>query len=125
MPSASVPGNLGKDPEMVIGTKGGAITNFSLCHDGGRDYKSGDRRKTWFRVTCYNELAEKAVEVLKMGMSIVVKGSIWMDEFERTDGSKGIQPRIECYSFKKVKLVEEDFEASGEAAAVESAAASA
>lgn len=73
-------GNLGKDPEIRYTAQGKAVTEFSVAvNRKGRD---GDET-TWFRVSCWGQLAETTNQYLKKGRQVMVigdqlKASAWV-----------------------------------------------
>lgn len=107
MASCTISGNVGSDVELKVGTKGGYIAGFSLAVDGGRDVESGQRRTTWYRVSCFGSMAESAERMIKKGDKIECVGYPFLDEFERKDGSPGCQAKFNAFSFNRIKTVSE------------------
>lgn len=92
-----IAGNVGKDPEMRYTPAGAAVTSFSVA--SSRSYKTqGQTMKEtiWFRVTCWNKLAEFANNYVKKGTKVLIEGRLVADNatgspriFTRTDGTAG------------------------------------
>jgi single-strand DNA-binding protein len=78
-------GNLGKDPEMRYTASGKAVTTFNVAvnHRNQEDGEWKDKT-TWFRVTCWDRLAETTNQYLKKGSKVFVVGRIdistWADK---------------------------------------------
>tara|TARA_S200002703_G_C3717566_1_gene220441 strand:+ start:17 stop:391 length:375 start_codon:yes stop_codon:yes gene_type:complete len=76
-------GRLGTDPEMRYTDKGTAVTNFSLATDVGW----GDNKQTvWFRVNCWDKMAESANQYLEKGRSVLVVGELSQREYTTQGG---------------------------------------
>lgn len=78
-------GNLGRDPEMRYTASGKAVTQFTVAVNN-RYQEDGEwkDKTTWFRVTCWDRLAETANQYLKKGQKVFVSGrvdvSAWSDK---------------------------------------------
>jgi len=77
-----ITGNLGRDPEMRYTPNGKAVTNFSLADN--RKFTTADgqvkEETIWFRVQCWERLAETTNEHLKQGAHVLVLGELIADE---------------------------------------------
>ncbi|MCU0498809.1 MAG: single-stranded DNA-binding protein [Anaerolineae bacterium] len=70
-------GNVGRDPELRYTQSGIAVCDFSVAVN--KNVGSGaDKRKetTWFRVTCWRQLAELVNQYVKSGQQIMVIGEV-------------------------------------------------
>jgi single-strand DNA-binding protein len=66
-------GNVGQPPEMRYTPAGKAVTNFSVAVNE----KYGEtERTTWFKVTCWEKLAEVVNQYLTKGQLVFVKGRV-------------------------------------------------
>lgn len=74
-------GNLGRDPEMRFTPEGTPVTDFSLAVSTG---KKDDT--VWFRVVCWQGLAEKVNEYLVKGRQVYVEGRLHPKTWEGKDG---------------------------------------
>ena len=78
-------GNLGRDPSLRYTSNGKAVTDFTVAVNNrvqeGGEWKD---KTTWFRVTCWDRLAETANQYLKKGSKVFVAGrvdvSTWTDK---------------------------------------------
>lgn len=71
-------GNLGKDPEMRYTPNGSPVTNFSVAVSRRSKTPEGENREEteWFRVTCWEKLAETANTYLTKGKQVYVEGRL-------------------------------------------------
>ena len=72
-------GNVGRDPEMRYTKDGKAVASFSVAVNQGKD-----RDAKWFRVTCWERLAEVVAKYVCKGMPVLAVGyinaSAWIDK---------------------------------------------
>lgn len=72
-------GNVGGDPELRYLQSGQAVASFSVAVTRKWTDKQTDERKeetTWFRVTCWRNLAEIANQYVHKGTQIMVVGTV-------------------------------------------------
>lgn len=71
-------GNLGNDPEMRYTPSGVPVTSFSLAVSRSWTDQSGQRQEktTWFRVTCWQKLAETVSQYATKGRQVMVVGEL-------------------------------------------------
>jgi single-strand DNA-binding protein len=81
-------GNLGRDAEMRYTPGGAQVTEFSLAVDRSRRGQDGQwiRETDWYRVICWNRLAEFADQYLKRGMRVYVDGRLQLRRYRADDG---------------------------------------
>lgn len=83
-------GNLGRDPEMRFTPSGTAVTDFSIAVNRRR--RSADGNYTdeteWFRIVCWNRLAEIADQYLSKGTQIYVEGRVQTRRYTGNDGTE-------------------------------------
>lgn len=76
-------GYLGQKPELRYTPSGVAVTNLSVATN--RTWKDSNGEKveevTWFRVTCWNRLAEVAAQYLDKGRAVLIEGHMNPNEF--------------------------------------------
>lgn len=91
-------GNLGVDPESRFTPQGSQVTSFSVAVNRKYNDSSGEKREvtTWFRVSCWNRLAETTAQYLQQGSRVLVEGRLKPDPdtggprvYQRNDGSMG------------------------------------
>lgn len=71
----TIVGNLGRDPEMRYTPSGKPVTSFSLAVNETWTGADGQKHEevTWFRVTCWEKLAELAAQYLRKGRLVLVE----------------------------------------------------
>ncbi|MBL8145666.1 MAG: single-stranded DNA-binding protein [Anaerolineae bacterium] len=72
-------GNVGRDPETRDLPNGDKVTNFSVAVTRKwNDRQTNERREetTWFRVACYRQLADIAMQYVHKGGQVMVAGRI-------------------------------------------------
>jgi single-strand DNA-binding protein len=69
-------GNLGSGPDIKFTPGGSPFTNFSVAVNRGRKGSDGQMTEEtdWFRVVCWNKLAETADQYLKKGARVYIEG---------------------------------------------------
>lgn len=73
----TIVGNVGRDPSFKYTPQGTAVCDFSVAVT--RRFSTGDQRQektTWFKVTCWNKLAEIANQYVSKGTPVLVAGTI-------------------------------------------------
>ncbi len=85
-------GNLCADPELSFTPQGNQVANLRLAvtprvrtHDGGWE----DGPTSFYRVTCWGQLAAHATDTLAKGARVVVTGRLRIRQYETEDGRKG------------------------------------
>lgn len=82
-------GNLGADPEMRFTPNGDAITNFNVAVNESWTSNGEKKDRTeWFRVVCWNKLAETAAQYLTKGRQVFVEGRLQTRSWEDQSGQK-------------------------------------
>jgi single-strand DNA-binding protein len=81
-------GNIGSDPEMRFTPNGVPVTGFSLAYNESWKNAAGEKQEktTWFRVSCWNKLAESAAQWLTKGQLVLVEGKVEARAYEGKDG---------------------------------------
>lgn len=82
-------GRLGRDPELRFTKTGKPVVSMSVVTDRRQKNQNGDWESvdtTWWRVTCWDQLAENVAESIHKGDAVVVVGSASMQEFQSKDG---------------------------------------
>jgi single-strand DNA-binding protein len=88
----TIVGNIGVDPEMRYTTGGNAVTSFNVAVPQ-RKYdkqtsKWEDIGTTWYRCTCWRQLAEHCAESLTRGSRVIVVGTLASRAWEDKEGNK-------------------------------------
>lgn len=77
--TATIIGNLGKDPEIRSTTTGKKIATFSIAVEDG----FGDKLATnWWDIIAWGELAEFTEKYLKKGKTVSVIGKLQVDSWD-------------------------------------------
>jgi single-strand DNA-binding protein len=82
-------GNVGRDPELRYTPSGVAVCDFSVAVTRRwNDRQSNERREetTWFRVTCWRQLAEIANQYVVKGRQVMVAGRVSTSAYIGQDG---------------------------------------
>lgn len=70
-------GNVGRSPELRYLQNGVAVCDFSVAVN--RVYTTNNERReetTWFKVTCWRQLAETVAQYLTTGRQVMVVGDV-------------------------------------------------
>ena len=92
MISATVTGNIGKDPELKATKSGKAMATFSVASTVKKDGQ--EARTTWLDVVCFDEQADIVSQKLHKGDRVVVSGRLALETFQKKDGSQGFALRL-------------------------------
>ncbi|GAC1436483.1 MAG: single-stranded DNA-binding protein [Chloroflexota bacterium] len=81
-------GNLGGDPETRYTPSGAPVTSFNVAVNERRRQQDGQTQEStqWFRVSCFNKLADVASQYLKKGSNVYIEGPLQVREFTGNDG---------------------------------------
>ncbi len=88
--NVTVVGNLTQDPELRFTASGVAMVTISVADN--RSYK--DRNDQWqeetsyFRGTCWRDLAENVAESLTQGSRVIITGRLKQRSWETNEGEK-------------------------------------
>lgn len=79
-------GNVGRSPELRYTPGGAAVCDFSVAVNRKWTGQDGQQNEkvTWFRVSCWNKLAETVNQYVTKGRQVLVTGEIeasaWVDD---------------------------------------------
>jgi single-strand DNA-binding protein len=97
-PTISFTGHLGRDPELRFTPNGFAVCDLRVATTPSR--KVGDtwvdKETLWFKISCWNELAENVSQSLKKGDRIVVTGRLLQQSYVKADGTPGVTLLVEA-----------------------------
>jgi single-strand DNA-binding protein len=89
-------GNVGRDPELRYTPQGTAVCDVNVAVN--RSYKGADGQRneetTWFRVTCWNQLAETVANYVKKGKQILVVGEVSARAYTAKDGTNAVSLEV-------------------------------
>ena len=92
MISATVTGNVGKQPELKTSRSGKPLVSFSVAST--YNPKKGEPTTTWVDVVCFDEQAEQVSERVNKGDRVCVTGRLELEKFQRKDGTEGSALRM-------------------------------
>jgi single-strand DNA-binding protein len=92
MISATVTGNVGKQPELKTSRSGKPLVSFSVAST--YNPKNGEPTTTWVDVVCFDEQAEQVAERVNKGDRVCVTGRLELEKFQRKDGTEGSALRM-------------------------------
>jgi single-strand DNA-binding protein len=81
-------GNLGRDPEMRFTPSGKPVTEFTLAVNRRRRGEGEAEETDWFRIICWDRLAEIADQFLSRGTKIFVEGRLQIRRYTSNDGQE-------------------------------------
>jgi single-strand DNA-binding protein len=83
-------GNLGADPELRYTPSGKAVTELRVAVNDNRRGPDGEwvEETLWFRVSVWEQQAERLAEQLRKGNKIYAEGQLRAREYEARDGQK-------------------------------------
>ncbi len=95
-------GNLGADPEMRYTPSGAPVTSFNVAVNERRRQPDGQMQEStlWFRISCWNKLAEVASQYLKKGANVYIEGTLSTREFTGNDGQKRFSLEVNAREMK-------------------------
>lgn len=88
--NVTVVGNLTVDPELRFTASGVAMANISVADSRRYQDRNGDWQEdtSFFRGTCWRDLAENVAESLTKGARVVITGRLKQRTWETNDGEK-------------------------------------
>ena len=92
MITASVTGNVGKQPELKTTAAGKPMATFSVASSYKKDGR--DPITTWIDVLCFDEQASVVCERLGKGDRVVVSGKLSIEKYQKKDGQEGTSVRL-------------------------------
>ena len=84
-------GNLGKDPQLNITTKGVDVCNFSVAtSESWKDKTTGEKkeRTEWHRIVAWDKLGQNCAKHLSKGRQVYIEGKIQSRAYDDKDGVK-------------------------------------
>ena len=111
-------GNLGRDPVMRYTPNGKAVTDFTVAVNNRYQEEGEWKDKTiWFRVTCWDRLAETSNQYLKKGSKVFVVGRVDVSTWTTKEGETRATLELTAREVKFLSGREDGGEPSGGSAA--------
>lgn len=84
----TIVGYLGRDPELRYTPQGTPVCDFSVATTERKKDKGGEFQDvtTWFRITLWNKLAERASQYLSKGKQVYIEGRLTTREWQDKEG---------------------------------------
>lgn len=98
-----VVGNVGRDVETKTLAGGATVASFTVAvTTRWTDRSSQEKRErtTWYRVSCWNRLAEIATQYVKKGTQIMVVGTVTANAFMGQDGEPRASLELRAETFQ-------------------------
>lgn len=106
MNTITVIGNIGKDPESRVTTKGTPVVTFSVADNKKLPGTSGKSKEDWpsqwWYCTAFKELAEAIIQDVRSGDRVEVTGKIDMHEYTAMDGTQKVASNLLVNRIAKV-----------------------
>lgn len=96
-------GNVGRDPEMRYLQSGVGVCSFSVAvTKKWTDRTSNEPREktTWYRVTCWRNLAETANNIVRKGVNIMVVGNVDAQAYTDKSGNPAASLELTADTFQ-------------------------
>lgn len=104
-------GNVGRDPELRYTPSGAAVCDFSVAVNrrwSGQDGQLNEKT-TWFRVTCWNKLAETVNQYVTKGRQVLVTGEVDASAWINNDGEAAATLELTARDVKFLGRRDDDF----------------
>jgi single-strand DNA-binding protein len=117
-------GNIGKDPEKRALPSGMAVTQFSVAVNGRKKGANGEweDETEWFRVVCFDRLADRAADWLRKGKKVFVEGRLKTRKYTDKDGVERTSVEVIASNFTSLDRREGDEGGASNSAAAAPAA---
>lgn len=95
-------GNVGRDPELRYLQNGVAVCDFSIATNKRFTTANGEQRDetTWFRVTCWRQLAETVKQYVTRGKQVMVVGEVKATAYLDKSGQPAASLEITAQTIK-------------------------
>ena len=112
-------GNLGSDPEMRYTPNGAAVCEFRMAVNRRYTTSDGEQKEEtdWFRVTCWNRLAETVNQYLQKGRKAYVEGRISSSAYTDREGQPQATLEVTAETVKFLDPRSASYDESGAAPA--------
>ena len=96
-------GNVGRDVSFKYTQSGVPVADFSVAVTrkfGGKDGAEKQEKTTWYRVTCWRNLAEIANQYVKKGMQLMVVGQVEVSSYLDKSGQPAASLELTADNFQ-------------------------
>jgi len=95
-------GYLGRDPELRYTAQGTPVCSLSIATTERRKDRNGEMQDhtTWFRVTCWNRMAETVSQYLSKGSPAYFEGRLRTEEYTDRDGKPRTSLEVNATDFQ-------------------------
>jgi single-strand DNA-binding protein len=96
-------GNVGRDVTLRYTQAGVPVADFSVAvtrRFGGRDGAEPQEKTTWYKVTCWRNLAEIANSYVKKGMQVMVVGTVEVSAYLDKSGQPAATLELTANNFQ-------------------------
>lgn len=88
----TIVGNATRDPELRFSNSGMAVASFSVAVNFRKMNRSTneweEEEPSFFRVSCFGDMAENVAETITKGSRVVVVGRVRIREYDTQDGER-------------------------------------
>jgi single-strand DNA-binding protein len=112
----TIVGNVGRDPELRYTPQGFAVCDFSVAVNrrvGGQNNTEARDETTWFRVTCWRQLAETVAKYVRKGRQILIVGEVSVSAYTDKAGQPAATLEITAQTVKFLGQREDNEDGSG------------
>lgn len=109
-------GFVGRDPELNVTAQGTPVTNFSLPVEKYRGQNADGTAKNetvWYRVICWQDMAEKAEKWVHKGALVYVRGDLEARPYTDREGVQRVSMEITARDLRILKKAAQNGEATG------------
>jgi single-strand DNA-binding protein len=101
-------GNVGQDPDIRTLENGTQVGRFSLATNESFKDKNGEwqTQTEWHNVVVWRELAERAAQNIKKGLSVYVEGKIQSRKYTDKEGVERVGVDIVASTFRSLEKKE-------------------
>ncbi len=96
-------GNVGRDVNFKYTQSGVPVADFSVAvtrRFGGRDGAEKQEKTTWYKVTCWRNLAEIANQYIRKGMQVMVVGQAEVSAYLDKSGQPAASLELTADNFQ-------------------------
>lgn len=112
----TIVGNVGRDPELRYTPQGFAVCDFSVAVNrriGGQNNTEPRDETTWFRVTCWRQLAETVAKYVRKGRQILIVGEVSVSAYTDKAGQPAATLEITAQTVKFLGQREDNEDGGG------------